>query len=1332
VLLHFDGTKLIGYVDETGLGYDAADDREVFTLELDQPAAGQFRFTLLDNLDHHAVADNVENIIGIDFGNLVKVTDTGDTNDEALIADFAINVIDDIPVPFTPEVAMLDNAGVPGGADAQSFELNFANAVGADKDGDVVFNIVSGTPATDANGNDLFLGGEQLFFHLQDSDHKLVAKTADGDVGFTVTLSPGTDSYTVDLEGVIRTGDEFTFSVSANGVSGGNSSGYALTESINLPADGILITATAGGVQDTVNSSSGRLGVGNAQSIGSGEVIRFDFVTGITVDNVAPITQSGFNYGTHREVNSFAQAVAQVQANATTSFSISLFNTDEDSILINDDADDTLVPITAADVKVYTGNPNAGGVLITPGSGIGAGLTITDNGAGVVTLGGMQAGWWYLVESDQTFEAAEIAYAGGNNFDLGNIGLRTLNELEQIDLSLPVLGTDEDGDEVASTIEVTIEPPAPPPNANPTATDDSFTVSESGVQAALIASPVLLGNVITGGTPDSDPNGDALSVTGITNWQLNETDLEVDVMSVTPLGSNQFRVTTTDGVALVQVAANGSVTMWSQSGDAFKGLGVGQTCSITFTYAISDGNGGTASAQGTITITGTNDAPVANSYAVTINEDSGISAGAPGAMVVSRDDGGFANMTAILVSGPQHAASFTLNADGSYSYTPVANFSGTDSFTFRIQDAQGLQSNVATYTINVTPLNDAPVANNDTIYVSDDTVVTLPWSTFLANDTDADLDTLSITAVSSLTGISGGSIPVTIDSVNKTVSFTMPPLGGDDAADNSFTYTISDGNGGTSVGTVNVVAIDTLSDTGGPTQAAVNYSIPAGAYAGSYLDGHAGNDVLTGGSANDILLVGGAGDDTLVGGAGSDTLTGGSGADQFRLTTTGGAGNVKKITDYTDNTDKIGLLDTGATGSGSVNFSNTVGSAAGTTLNAADFISRATVSAIGNGDDNKVILITSAQSTATITGTTISGGGSPDNNYILVFNSTTGRGEIWFDTNWENVENRVQIATLDNITTLGQLTAITASDIVVYNSATDPIVLDLDGNGIGFSALDDGVSFDLDADGTKDKVAWNSSGDGILAYDLNGNGVIDDGSELFTPKFNGGNFANGSAALASLDSNGDGVIDANDAAFGNLSIWQDLNGDGVTDAGELKSLAEHGIASLSASTTPASSTIDGQAVVGEGSFTRTDGTTGSYVEVELDTIPGGGEAQEPETFLVGDDGDDVLFGEAGVSDTLVGGAGADTFVLTDLTAADFIADFSFEEGDAVDLTALFSTGGGDVADYVSYDKTTGELKVDADGAGGADAVTVATITNLPTALTIIFDDGTGGSGTDTI
>ena len=98
-------------------------------------------------------------------------------------------------------------------------------------------------------------------------------------------------------------------------------------------------------------------------------------------------------------------------------------------------------------------------------------------------------------------------------------------------------------------------------------------------------------------------------------------------------------------------------------------------------------------------------------------------------------------LTAVLVTGPTNGT-LTLNADGSFTYTPTDNFIGTDSFTYTANDG-ALNSNTATVTINVTTVNSAPVANNDS-YDAPNGILTVPAATgVLADDTDPDGDTLT-------------------------------------------------------------------------------------------------------------------------------------------------------------------------------------------------------------------------------------------------------------------------------------------------------------------------------------------------------------------------------------------------------------------------------------------------------------------------------------------------------------------------------------------------------------------------------------------------------------
>ena len=132
-----------------------------------------------------------------------------------------------------------------------------------------------------------------------------------------------------------------------------------------------------------------------------------------------------------------------------------------------------------------------------------------------------------------------------------------------------------------------------------------------------------------------------------------------------------------------------------------------------------------------------------------------------------------------------------------------------------------------------------------------------------------------------------------------------------------------------------------------------------------------------------------------------------------------------------------------------------------------------------------------------------------------------------------------------------------------------PIILDLETDGFHLSGSVPSVSFDLDADGAPENTAWTSVGedDAFLCMDRNGNGVIDDGRELFgsaTPLLSGGTAKSGYAALVELDrpeagGNADGQVDARDPAFDRLCAWVDSNRDGISQRQEIQRLDRVGV-----------------------------------------------------------------------------------------------------------------------------------------------------------------------------
>ena len=168
------------------------------------------------------------------------------------------------------------------------------------------------------------------------------------------------------------------------------------------------------------------------------------------------------------------------------------------------------------------------------------------------------------------------------------------------------------------------------------------------------------------------------------------------------------------------------------------------------------------------------------------------------------------------------------------------------------------------------------------------------------------------------------------------------------------------------------------------------------------------------------------------------------------------------------------------------------------------------------------------------------------------------------------------------------------------NTRYDPLILDLDGDGYNVETKENGTNFDLDKNGFAEKINWTKK-DGFLCLDLNGNGTIDNGGELFGDKTllaDGTTAKNGFEALAQYDGNGDGIIDEKDEIFGSLRIWVDADGNGISGEGEMKTLAELGITSINLGYENVNSETGTEATIGNtASFTRVDGTTGGIGEL---------------------------------------------------------------------------------------------------------------------------------------
>ena len=301
---------------------------------------------------------------------------------------------------------------------------------------------------------------------------------------------------------------------------------------------------------------------------------------------------------------------------------------------------------------------------------------------------------------------------------------------------------DGHGGTSTATVMLTITPV----NDAPVAVNDSATTQED--------TPVTTASLLTN---DGDVDGDLLTINSFTQPSHG---------AVTPAGNGRFTYAP---------AAN------------FFGTD-------SFTYTIGDGHSGTSTATVTLTVISVNDVPVATNDSAATLEDAPVTT----ANVLSNDsdvDGD--SLTISSFTQPGHGSVISAG-NGRFTYTPIANFFGTDSFAYTISDGHSGTS-TATVTLTVTSVNDAPVAVNDAFSTSENHSVTT--GNVLANDSDVDGDSLTI---SSFSQPSHGAV---ISNSNGTFQFT--PQTNYHGLDN-FTYTISDGHGGIGTATVTLNVTATL------------------------------------------------------------------------------------------------------------------------------------------------------------------------------------------------------------------------------------------------------------------------------------------------------------------------------------------------------------------------------------------------------------------------------------------------------------------------------------------------------------------------------------------
>jgi VCBS repeat-containing protein len=256
------------------------------------------------------------------------------------------------------------------------------------------------------------------------------------------------------------------------------------------------------------------------------------------------------------------------------------------------------------------------------------------------------------------------------------------------------------------------------------------------------------------------------------------------------------------------VVADGDLILGGSGADRTVTVGAGAAGTATIGLTVTDGEGKSAVSSFVVTVSAVADPPPADPTPTAADDNAETTEDAPldAATVLANDsDPADLNLTAVLVDDVSHGE-LTLNADGTFSYSPAANYHGSDSFTYRA-DNGAQQSASATVTITIDAENDAPVAVDDDVTIDQSATPTASLIDVLTNDTDADGDPLGLTDV-------GAPTHGTASIVDGVISYTPEPLfqGVD-----SFTYAIADGNEGSATGTVTVTV---TADAAGPTSAA--------------------------------------------------------------------------------------------------------------------------------------------------------------------------------------------------------------------------------------------------------------------------------------------------------------------------------------------------------------------------------------------------------------------------------------------------------------------------------------------------------------------------------
>ncbi|MDX5695617.1 tandem-95 repeat protein, partial [Brenneria sp. L4-2C] len=831
-------------VDGDELSYTVGEQPKNGTLTLD-PATGQYTYTPTANFNGNdsfsvTVADG-------QGGTTVSTVNIGVTavNDAPVTADQTITTAEDTPI-----------SGAISASDVDGDELSYT--VGeAPKNGTLTLDAATGaytyTPASNFNGNDSFSvtvadgqGGttvstvnigvtavndapvtaDQTLTTAEDTpiSGTISASDVDGDeLSYTVgeapkngtlTLDAATGEYTYTPTANFNGNDSFTVTV-ADGNGGTTVStvnvGVTAVNDAPVTADQSLTTLEDTPISGTISASDVD---GDVLSYTVGEqpkngTLTLDSATGEYTYTPA----SNFNGS-----DSFTVTVADGQGGTTVS-TVNIGVTAVNDAPVTADQTITTAEDTPVTGQITASDVDGDELSYTVGEAPKNGTLVLDPATGEYTYTPTAN-----FNGSDSFSVTVADGNGGTTVSTVNIGVTAVNDapvtadqslttLEDTPISGAISASDVDGDVLSYAVgeapkngTLTLDAATGQYTYTPTANfngNDSFTVTVADGQGGTAVSTVNIGVTAVNDAPvTADQTLTTAEDTPISGT-ISASDVDGDVLSYT----------------VGEQPKNGTLTLDAATGEYTYTPTANFNGHDSFSVTVADGNGGTTVSTVNVGVTAVNDAPVTADQSLTTAEDTPIS----GTISASDVDGDVLSYT---VGEQPKNGTLTLDAaTGEYTYTPTANFNGSDSFTVTVDDGQG-GTTVSTVNIGVTAVNDAPVTADQTLTTAEDTPIS---GTISASDVDG--DELSYTV-----GEAPKNGTLTLDAA--TGEYTYTPASNFNGSD-TFTVTVDDGQGGITVSTVSVgvTAVNDAPVTADQTLTTAEDTPISGAIRASDVDG---------------------------------------------------------------------------------------------------------------------------------------------------------------------------------------------------------------------------------------------------------------------------------------------------------------------------------------------------------------------------------------------------------------------------------------------------------------------------------------------------------------